>query len=554
MRMFSTIPLCLLATAIALSPRIAVAQEPDAPSGETRRLSVTDAVGLALEHNLGVQVARVNPLLQDLSIAQLRAAWAPSLTSSFGQSYTDTPASSFLSGSDLKTTDTRLTTNVGVRQSLGWGGSSYSLGWDNSRSTTTNFFSNFSPQLNSSLSFSFVQPLLKNFSIDNIRQQIKIGRNDRSNSDLDLEASIVGTTRSVRNAYWELAYAIESLEVQRQSLDLARESLRNNRARVEIGTMAPIDIVEAEAEVAHRDEAVILAEAAIDRTEDTLRALIYDPAMRGFWTVKIEPTDRPPFMPTPVDVDSAVSNALDRRTDLLQARKTIESSDISIRYFRNQTLPEINAQVDYGVSGIGGTQSIRGTGTGFIGPVIGTEIRPLSSVLSDVFTNDFPKWTVTLNVSYPLGASQPETSLARAKLQYSQSQTQLRNQQLQVSTQVRDAARSLTTNQKRVASTRASRGLQQRRLEAEEKKFSAGQSTSFFVFQAQRDLAVAQNNELRAILDYNKSRVDFETIQRVPLTSGGGGAVSRVNGATATGTGAPTARSTGGAPQQPGGF
>jgi outer membrane protein len=521
MRMFPTILLCLLTTALALSPRIAVAQEPDAPSGETRKLSVTDAVGLALEYNLGVQVARVNPQLQDLSIAALRAAWAPSLTSSFGQSHTDAPASSFLSGSDSKTTDTRLTTSVGVQQSLGWGGSSYSVGWDNSRSTTTNFFSNFSPQVNSSLNFSFVQPLLKNFSIDNVRQQIEIGHNNRSNSDLDLEASIVGTTRSVRNAYWELAYAIEALEVQRQSLELARESLRNNRARVEIGTMAPIDIVEAEAEVAQREEAVIVAEAAIDRTEDTLRALIYDPAMRGFWTVKIEPTDRPPFVPTPVDVDSAVSNALDRRTDLLQARKTLESSAVDIRYFRNQTLPEINAQVDYGVTGIGGTQSIRGPGTGFIGPVIGTEIRPFSTVLNDLFTNDFPTWTVALNFTYPLGNSQPESNLAKARIQYSQSQMQLRNQELQVSTQVRDAARSLTTNQKRVASTRASRGLQERRLEAEERKFAAGQSTSFFVFQAQRDLAVAQNNELRAILDYNKSRVDFEAIQRAPLAGGG---------------------------------
>jgi outer membrane protein TolC len=521
MQKFSTLSLYLLTTVLALSPRIAVAQEPDAPPGETRRLSVTNAVGLALEHNLGIQVARVNPLLQDLSIAALRAAWAPSLTSSFGQSHTDAPASSFLSGSDSKTTDIRLTSNVGVQQSLGWGGSSYSLGWDNSRSTTTNFFSNFSPQVNSSLNFSFVQPLLKNFSIDNVRQQIEIGRNNRSNSDLDLEASIVGTTRSVRNAYWELAFAIESLEVQRQSLDLARESLRNNQARVEIGTMAPIDIVEAEAEVAQREESVIVAEAAIDRTEDTLRALIYDPAMRGFWTVKIEPTDRPPFVPTPVDVDSAVSNALDRRTDLLQARKTLESSNVDIRYLRNQTLPEINAKVDYGVTGIGGSQSIRGPGNGFIGPVIGTEIRPFSTVLNDLFANDFPAWTVALNFTYPLGNSQPESNLAKARLQYSQSQTQLRSQQLQVSTQVRDAARSLTTNQKRVASTRASRGLQQRRLEAEEKKFTAGQSTSFFVFQAQRDLAVAQNNELRAILDYNKSRVDFEAIQQAPLAGGG---------------------------------
>jgi outer membrane protein TolC len=305
--------------------------------------------------------------------------------------------------------------------------------------------------------------------------------------------------------------------VQRQSLELAQESLRNTRARVEIGTTPPIDIVEAEAEVALRQEAAILAEAQIRSSEDTLRALIFDPDTPDFWTLRIEPADLPPFQPVNVDVDMAMRNALDRRTDLQQTRKNLEGSDINIRFYQNETLPDVTASIDYGLTGLGGTQFLRGEG--FPGPVIGQTQRSFGSVLGDLFGNQFPNWTVSLNVSYPLGATQPEADLARARLQYSQSATQLKNQQLQVMTQVREAARQVQTNQQRVETTRASRQLAERRLDAEQRKFTAGTSTSFFVFQAQRDLAQARNNELRAILDYNRSVVDLETVQEAPLTA-----------------------------------
>ena len=122
-----------------------------------------------------------------------------------------------------------------------------------------------------------------------------------------------------------------------------------------------------------------------------------------------------------------------------------------------------------------------------------------------------------MSFSYPLGTSAAEANLARARVQYSQSQVQLRNSELQVSTQVREIARQVNTNLKRVQATAASRELSQQRLQAEEKKFAAGMSTSFVVFQAQRDLAQAQAAELNAILEYNKSLVDFETVQEAPV-------------------------------------
>jgi outer membrane protein len=491
----------------------AFAQAPPAP--EVRRLTADEAVRAAIENNLGIQVARVDPLIQDLGVSLARAAWSPTFNSTLQTASSDTPNNSFLSGATgEKTSDVRLTTNAGVSQLLPWGGN-YSIGWDGSRATTTNVFSNFSPQLRSSLALNYRQPLLRGFSIDANRQQLLVSQKNREVADVTLRQAVTSTARAVRNAYWDLVYAIASLDAQRQSLALAETSLRNTRARIEIGTTAPVDAIEGEAEMATREEAVIIAAAQIETAQDALRALIYQPSMPGFWTIRIDPAELPAFQATTIDVDAATRNALDRRTDLQQTRKHLEATDVDLRFFRNQTLPDVVASFDYGLTGLGGTQFVRGTG--FPGPIIGQTERGFGSVLRDLFANDFPSWTAAINVTYPMGSSQPEASLARARLQYSQGQAQLRNQELQVVTQVREAARQVQTNQRRVETTRTSRQLAERRLDAEERKLAAGTTTSFFVFQAQRDLAQARNNELRSILDYARSVVDFESVQEAPL-------------------------------------
>ena len=228
-----------------------------------------------------------------------------------------------------------------------------------------------------------------------------------------------------------------------------------------------------------------------------------------------------------------------------QSRKALEQSDISIRYLRNQTLPEVTADIDYSVSGVGGTQLIRSSFIG--GDVIGQTQRGFGSVIGDLFANSFPTWTASLIIRYPLGRSTQEANLARARLQYSQTQTQLRQQQLQVTTQVRDAARQVTTNQKRVETTRRAREFAERRLDAEQRKLAAGTQTNYFVLQAQRDLALARNTELNVILDYQRSLIDFETVQEIPL-AGGGGIAAVAGGGAAFGGAASGGAASGGAP------
>jgi outer membrane protein len=494
------------------------AAPPAAQQGTVRRLSIDDAVVTALEQNLDLQVQRINPQLRDADIAFFKTNYVPTFTTSLNVVDQTQPPSSLLSGNTSQLTTGRSTFDFGVAQQTPWYGGSYQFLFNNGRTTTNNIFTSFDPQLTSNISASYSQPLLRNFKIDGTRQQLLVSQKNREISETQLQQSIALTVRSVRNAFYDLMYSIGNLNVQRQSLELAQQSLKDNRARVEIGTMAPLDIVQAEAEVATREEAVILAEAAIERQQDVIRALVYNPQAPEFWTARIEPVDTPTFTPTTVDTDAAVKNALSQRTDLVVARKNLEANDINIRYFDNQSMPDLNASINYGAQAIGGVGLLRGPSSGLVpGEIIGRREKSYWSTVGEVWTGDFPGWTFSLDLSYPIGKSNNDANLARTKIQRIQQERQLASLELSVTAQVRDAARNVQTNAKRVDATRSSRVLAERRLEAEEKKYQAGMTQNFFVLQAQRDLNVARNNELLALVEYAKSVTNYSAVQQTPL-------------------------------------
>jgi outer membrane protein len=502
----------------------AAAQAAALQPGETvRRISIDEAVKLAMEQNLGIKIQRFDPQIQDTGVSVAHSLWQPNFQTTLTRQAQTQAATSALAGGSTVNNGT-FASNVGLNQTLPWGGS-YNLAWNSSRLTTNNLFSSFSPQLTSNLNAQYTQPLLRNFQIDSIRQQVAVSKKVRDLSDIQLESVVTQTLRSVRNAYWDLSYSINNLKAQQESLALSRQSLKDNQKRVEIGTMAPIDIVQAQAEVATNESSVIVAEAAIKQAQDQLRALVLDPGTPEFWNVVFEPSDAPSFDARAIDLDAAVRNALDKRSDVRAAKNALEQSDINIKYYANQMKPDVNANIGYNPIGVGGTQlsavdfSTIATGGAANRTIIAD--RGFGSVLGDVFQSQYPTWTFGVTVGYPLGANTAHANLARVKLEYDQAQAQLKNMQLQVTTQVRSAARNVQSNQQLVQSARASRELQERKLEAEEKKLAAGMSSPFFVVQAQRDLSLARTVEIRAISDYNKSLVDFEAVQQVPLNGGG---------------------------------
>jgi HAE1 family hydrophobic/amphiphilic exporter-1 len=483
-----------------------------AVAGELVRLSRDEAVRLAIENNADLAASRFDPAISGERVAAARSAFVPTLSSALQRNSQSTPSSNLFSGDSAIATDF-WSGSAGVGQLLPWGGGTYDVSFNSARTTTTNPLTTFTPSLTSSVQAVFSQPLLRDFKTSNERAQLDLTQRNREIADLRFQESVARTSADAETAYWSLVSARAAVSVQQRSLDLALELERTNRARVDVGQSPPLDLVTARAEVAQRRENLIVARTAALQAEDVLRALIFDPKRADFWSAHLEPADAVPPAGGEPDVDAAVRRALAERPDIAEARKQIQIGDTNLMLSRNQTLPDLRLQATYSTTGLGGARLLR-TG-GFPGTIVGTENTSFGTVLGQVFTSDFPTWTVGFTLNYPLGKSVEEANLARARLERDQSAARLRSVELVAVRQVRDAALRLEQNRQRIETAQLGRELAEQRLDAEQKRFEVGMSTSFLVIQAQRDLAVARNNELQASLDYQLAVVGFEAAQRV---------------------------------------
>jgi outer membrane protein TolC len=497
----------------------ATAPAQTAGTGPQLQVTADEAVKMALENNLGIQAFRLSPEIQALALAQTRATYAPVLFSNTTKNSNSNPPSNFLSGSSTDfVTNAGFRSNIGVAQQLKWGGGTLQAAIDGARNTTSDPSDPFNPRLSSNFNFNYTQPLLRNFTIDATRQQLLLGEKQREIIDVQLQQQITQTARRVRSAYFDLIGAIGQLDVARQTLQLSQQSLKDNQIKVEVGTLPPIDIVEAQAEVARNEEGVIISEARIKTLEDALRTLIMNPTQPEFWTTRLVPAEQPMLAPQPVNVEEAVTNALASRTDLIQARKQLEQTDIGISFSRNQRLPEVNAVVNYGLAGVAGTIFEFDYNAGnFPPPILSQSQRSFGDALRDIFGNEFKTWSLQLQFRYPVGTSQAEAALAQSRVQRQQDVTSLRQLEMQVATAVRDTGRQVETTLKRVEATRKAREFAERRLEAEQKRIAVGLSTTFQLFQAQRELSQQRLAELNAVIDYNRALVNFQAVQMVPL-------------------------------------
>ena len=499
------------APAAAQSPAPAQTPAP-AGQGQTLRLTREDAVRLAAENNPDLAVVRFDPLVSDAEVAAARAAFLPTATSSLLRNSDTSPVTNLFSGDS--SLQTRFWSgSAGLAQRLPWGGGSYDVSFTSARTTTTNPITTFTPSLTSALQAIVSQPLLRNFKTDPQRAQLEITQRNRAIADVQVRERTAGVTADAEAAYWALVTATTAVEVQQRSLDLALELERTNRARVDVGQSPPLDLVSARAEVAQRRENLIVARTQALQAEDALRTVVLDPKRADYWTVRLEPADRVPPVGPPPDVDTAVRRALAERGDLVEARRQIENSETVVRLARNETLPDLRAQATYLTNGQGGTRLLR-TG-GFPGTIVGTDQTSFGSVLGQVLSADFPTWSFGFTLTYPVGRSVEEATLARAQLQRDQAAARVRSLELSVVREVRDAALRLEQNRQRIETARLGRELAEQRLDAEQKRFEVGMSTSFLVIQAQRDLAVARDNEQRSYLDYQLAVVAFERAQQV---------------------------------------
>jgi len=473
------------------------------------RLSVTEAdtVRLVLENNLDVVVDRYDPELAFYDIDRAYTLFDPKLrfTLSTGRSAEPLPNTVIAGVNALRALNQQA--NFSYSQ-LFPTGTQYEVQFNNLRQSNNGRFNLINPYIQSNIQISVTQPLLRNFGKLPNTRLIRINRNNRNISENLFAQRVIDLVNQTQNLYWDLVFGREDIKVKQRSLDLATKVHEDTKRQVEIGTMAPIELVKTETEIANRKEDLIVAQFNLQQMEDQMKKLITslgDPAQVAG---KIDPTDSTlsPSALKDFDLVQAISYAVEARPEIKQARKQIENGEIDVQYFRNQLLPRVDLTGSYGSAGLGGDSRIPvGDGTFIPGPS-----SSYGDVLSDMFHGRFNTYLGQLSVEIPIKNRAAQGDYARASIAKRQLERFLKALEQRIALEVRNAHTALEMDRARIEATQRARELQEKTLDAEQKKFKLGTSTIRFVLEEQRNLAVAQSNELQALVDFTKAKNNLE--------------------------------------------
>ncbi len=468
---------------------------------KTLSLSLGNCIVKAMENNLGVAIEVLSPELADIAVAQASEKFMPSLSLNFSKSDQNQASYSWLDASgQLQTTYNDY--SMQVDQQIPTGGN-LSIRLNSSMYDTNRTGMTINPSFRSRLTFSFSQPLLKDFGPKMSRKDIIVAKNNLMISEKDFKKAIQDTVYNVEEAYWNLVYAIEDLKVKQQSLHLAEDLLAKNRRAVEVGTMAPIEIINAQASVAQQEANILAAEAQVKNNEDRLRTIINLAAdYPQVGVIEIIPKDTPAYEKKDMKLDEALSIAMQNRPDLQSARLGLKNNEMDLSYAKNQLLPNLSFTAAYWSPGVSGDRLIYPEGFPFGDPI---DIIPggISDSFKDVFDFRYKNWSVGLTLDFPISNILSRASYAQASVNLEQAKLRLKDQEQQVFTDIKIAVRNVETSYRQIQALQAARKLAERQLEAEEEKLKVGLTTNYFVLQYQRDLSNARSQELQAIINYN---------------------------------------------------
>ena len=468
---------------------------------ESIPLSLEEAVETALQRNLGLLVERFERAQFRLRIDESLGIYDFNIDSTAQMFEFNEPSTGFLSGVGRTETNTseRRELNLRGSQLTPWGGV-FSLVPNLRRDEVSSEFADPNPQFRADLDLEAVQPLLRNFGSIATDRGIRIAQLNSEISREVFEQQVASTLQQVENAYWDLVEARQQVEVARESLGLARELHQMNRVRVDVGTLAPLELVQSEVGIATREEQIILAEADVQRAEDELRRLMH--LEQGeLWEKPIIPTTPAETERPNLDLEASIATALAERPELRNQRLRNDLLDLESRFFRNQMLPRLDLEANYGYTGIGGDFRDES------GRVV--ESTGMSGAIDQLQDGDFEGWRVALVFGYPL---QNRTARARkviADLDLEQGVNELSELEETIVVEVRTAVRGVRTAAQQIESTRASRVLAERNLDAERKRYENGLSTSFQVLEITEDLTAARSREVAAIASYRRALAEY---------------------------------------------
>ena len=480
----------LFVTTLALLTAMSVARADGGVTNQIKSLTLRECIDRALENNLEIRSERITPTIGSWGVVSAQGVYDPLLGGGINYQDSVTPVDT----TPISSSTDRHVQSSGSLSGLLPSGATYDLSTATTRDPSlagnpTNSFNNFLYTGNTAVSLT--QPLLKNFGFGVNSATIRIARETRSIDLQNFIQLVMSKINEVSTAYYELIFAIENYKSALETRALAQQLLDENRKREQVGTMSPLDVIQAESGVANSEQGVITTQRAIKDNENTLKRLICQRVMemRG---VSLVPVDYPLVQMVAIDVDLSTATALEKRADYLSLKHALEKQNISVQFTRNQLWPEIDLQGSYGLNGGG---------------------RNFDRYIDSYTGANYPAWSVGVALTIPLGNRAARASYHIARLDADQAVLSLKSLEQDIVVGVDNAVGHVQTNLKSVEAARAATRLSQESLDAEKKKLLAGTSTTFLVLQAQSQLAAARSAEIRAEADYSESIVALDLVE-----------------------------------------
>lgn len=469
------------------------------------QLSLDEAVEIAVRRNLGLVIERYNWIQAREGVLQSLGIYDLLLNGSAQIADATEPTVEVVEGVPV-TTRTSEVYNLGLSQLLPTGGVvDLSVNGFTQETNSQNVFLN--PLYSTTSELTFRQPLLRGFGRLATERSIMIARVSSAQSVEFVEQQLSDTIQEVEIAYWNLVGARNQLIVAREAMRLAQVLHDQNRIRVDVGTLAPLELIQSEAGIANREEDIILAEATIGDAEDELRRLLNLESER-YWNQPIVPVTDPETARIEIDVEEAVATALTERPEVAAQLYRIDALEIDERFLANLARPQLDLQFTYGLEGLSGE------GDAIVDPETGEVIVPATrggfgDAFEQISDRDFDRWTAAVLFSYPLQNRERRAQATIADLAVDEAFAELQQLEQLIRTEVRAAARQVETAAKQIESARVSRELEEQNLDAERKRYENGMSSSFRVLEIQEDLTQARSREVNAVASYRRALASF---------------------------------------------
>ena len=473
-------------------------------------MSLNDAIRKALQNNNDIEVSRDDVRYAETQLRGLYGVFDPvfSFTPQIIHNVAPQPSVTAGGGVTGTTSTTIFNFSPSISRQFSKGGGFYTVSFSNSRQSSSSLTNRLLSFYSSNLALQFTQPLLRDREVDANRHAIRVQSKRLEQSDSDFRQRTIQTISQVQAAYWNLVFALRNQQNQLDSLQVARQNMRNIEAEIAAGAKAPLDRAQVQTDIATRESNLFSATQSVTTAENTLKQLMLRDPRAPEWSAQLTPTDSPSFDLAPVDLSAALDDAHKNRPELRRLDLQKEINTLDMKYFKNQTKPQVD------LTGTVATTGLAGKPCDVTNPVCSpppaSQIGGYGKDLENVFKLKTYNMTAGVAISFPIHNTTAKENLAGAQIQREQLEASYRSQDQTIEMDVRNAAQAVDTAQKRVVASRAARESAEQQLAGEQKLYEVGRSTTFLLLQRQQELTDSRTAELQSQTDYNKALADLQ--------------------------------------------